>query len=75
MLTTTARKVGNSTALSIPKQIGVETGTTYIIYKGANGSITLSPKIENPFLSDVPYEDDGNTFWQNKAVGEIENGI
>lgn len=71
MLTTTARKVGNSTAMSIPKQFEVAVGTTYAIYKGSNGSLILTPEIPNPFTSNVPYEDAKDPFWQEQAMGEI----
>ncbi len=75
MLTTTAKKAGNSIVLSILKQFEVKTGTTYVIYKVANGNLTLTPKISNPFTSEVPYAEENDPFWQENAVGKMEAGV
>lgn len=75
MLTVTTRKVGNSISLSIPKQLQIGAGEEYVVYKSQNGGLIFAPKISNPFLSTVPYEDDQNNLWQELAQKELENGV
>lgn len=60
MATIKARKVGNSVTVTLPKDLQVETGQEFIIEKGRNGVILLTPKIKNPFdgNDDLRMEDD-----------------
>lgn len=76
MLTVTTRKVGTSTALSIPSQFGVEVGKEYVAYKSRHGGLIFSPKIENPFTSELDYKEDKNAeFWEDAAQEDLENGL
>lgn len=75
MITAKTRKVGNSVAVSIPKQLDVNFDEEFIIYKSKNGSIIMTPKMDNPFKSEIPYEDSDNTVWQQMAQEEIENEL
>ncbi|GAX47706.1 type II toxin-antitoxin system PemI/MazE family antitoxin [Pseudolactococcus reticulitermitis] len=52
MPTVKTRKVGNSTTVTIPQEIGVGIGEEFFVYKGIDGVIVLAPKVENPFLTD-----------------------
>lgn len=75
MINVTARQVGNSVAISIPKQFHVEPGAEYVAYKSKNGGLTFAPKMENPFLSDIPFEKDGEDQWQALAEEGIEKSV
>lgn len=75
MLTVKTRKVGNSIVVSIPKQLDVELNTEYVIYKSQNGSLIFTPKIEDPFISNEPYEADETNDWQEQAVEEFNREV
>ena len=45
------RKVGNSVTVTLPKDLGVDTGQEFLIQKGNNDVIMLVPKLPNPFDS------------------------
>lgn len=69
------RKVGASTGLSIPKTFDIQIGSEFVSYKCKNGSLIFTPKIENPFSSDMAYEkDDTDHVWQEKAYQEMTRG-
>ncbi|MGT2802635.1 hypothetical protein SAMN02910293_01522 [Streptococcus henryi] len=55
-----ARKVGNSITVTLPKNLGVETGQEFLIEAGRNNVIMLVPKVPNPFngLDDLHMDDD-----------------
>ncbi|MCO4525536.1 hypothetical protein Si107_00849 [Streptococcus infantarius subsp. infantarius] len=48
------RKVGNSLAITIPKELNIEEVKGFIVYKGVNNVIVLAPKIPIPFDSIEP---------------------
>lgn len=73
MISVKTRKVGNAVALSIPKQLHVEVGAEYVVYKCQNGGLIFSPKIKNPFSSEAFYQNDEDTFWQELAEEELGN--
>ncbi|MBC6308488.1 hypothetical protein HCJ66_02860 [Listeria sp. FSL L7-1582] len=76
MLTVTTRKVGTSTVLSIPSQFGVEVEKEYVANKSRYGGLIFSPKIENPFTSELEYKEDKNAeFWVGTAQEDIKNGL
>ncbi|HFI0336967.1 TPA: AbrB/MazE/SpoVT family DNA-binding domain-containing protein [Streptococcus suis] len=54
MCTVKTRKVGNSLAITFPKELNVEEGKEFIIYKGVDDVIVLAPKIPIPFDSIEP---------------------
>lgn len=47
-MTVKARKVGNSTVLTVPSNIKV--AAEYDVYQGRDGQIIYTPKTPNPFL-------------------------
>ena len=49
------RKVGNSPAVTIPKELGISEGKEFLVYKGVNDVIVLAPKIPNPFDNMEPF--------------------
>ncbi|MGC6552658.1 type II toxin-antitoxin system PemI/MazE family antitoxin [Streptococcus sp. VTCC 12905] len=49
------RKVGNSLAITIPKDLNIEEVKEFIVYKGVNNVIVLAPKIPNPFDNIEPF--------------------
>lgn len=49
------RKVGNSLAITIPKELNIEEVKEFIVYKGVNNVIVLAPKIPNPFDNIEPF--------------------
>lgn len=55
MNTVNTRKVGNSLAITIPKELNVEEGKEFIVYKGVDDVIVLGPKIPNPFDNIEPF--------------------
>jgi len=67
MPTATTRKIGNSVSIAIPKQLGVEPGVDYLIYKEKNGTIVMAPRIGNPFKSGIIYKAEADDFWQKVA--------
>ncbi|MDC4249037.1 type II toxin-antitoxin system PemI/MazE family antitoxin [Enterococcus faecium] len=75
MLYVTARRVGNSISLSIPKQYQVEAGTEYVTYQSKNGGLIFTPRIDNPFLSDEPFQKDEDEAWQLLAQEETEKDV
>lgn len=75
MINVTARKVGNSISISIPKQYQVEAGTEYVTYKSKNGGLIFTPKIKNPFLSDESFQKAEEEEWQFLAQEEIEKDV
>lgn len=75
MVTAKTRKVGNSVAVFIPKQLNVELDTEYLIYKSQNGSLIFIPKIDNLFSSDEVFENDYLHDWQKSAAGEFNNEV
>lgn len=48
------RKVGNSLAITIPKELKIEEVKKFIVYKGVNNVFVLAPKIPIPFDSIEP---------------------
>ena len=60
MTTVKTRKVGNSLTITIPKELAVEVGQEFTVYKGVDDIIVLAPKIANPFdgETDLRMEDD-----------------
>ena len=68
MIPVIARKVGHSIASSIPKKYA---GVEYLSYKTKNGSIISSSKIANPFESDITFQKDENSFWQQVAKEKL----
>lgn len=68
MLLVTSRKVGNSVSISIPSELNPKIGQQYLIYKSKNGSLTLVPKIKNPFKDENSIFVDDND--QNTAMLE-----
>ncbi|GFH42326.1 hypothetical protein Hs30E_08770 [Lactococcus hodotermopsidis] len=52
MNTVKTRKIDNSTTVTIPKEIDVEIGAEFFVYKGVDNVIILARKVENPFTSD-----------------------
>lgn len=64
MLTTKSRKQGSSVVVTLPSEKGAkpEADKEYIVVYSENGSITLVPKIEDPFagngFSDMVAEDE-----------------
>lgn len=75
MFNVKARKVGNSIYISIPKQYQVEAGSEYVVYKSKNGRLIFTPKIENPFLLDEPFQKDEDEVWQTIAKEEIRKNV
>lgn len=75
MINVTARKVGNSISISIPKQYKVEAGTEYVTYKSKNGGLIFTPKIKNPFLSDEAFQKAEDKEWQFLAQEEIGKDV
>lgn len=55
MNTVKTRKVGNSLAVTIPKELGIEEGKEFIVYKGIDDVVVLAPKIANPFDTMEPF--------------------
>ncbi|HFU4471417.1 TPA: AbrB family transcriptional regulator, partial [Streptococcus suis] len=55
MNTVKTRKVGNSLAITIPKELNVAEGKEFIVYKGIDDVIVLAPKIQNPFDNMEPF--------------------
>lgn len=55
MHTVKARKVGNSLAVTIPKELNISEGTEFFVYKGVDNVIVLAPKIKNPFDNMEPF--------------------
>ena len=55
-----ARKVGNSITITLPKELGVNSGEEFTLEKGRNNVIMLVPKMTNPFdgISDLRMDDD-----------------
>jgi len=64
------RKVGNSITVTIPKELGIESGQEFIIEKGRQNVILLVPKLDNPFdgISDLRMTDD----FENMRLSENE---
>ena len=56
-----SRKVGNSTTVTIPKELDVGIGEEFFVYKGVDGVIVFAPPIKNPFgeLNSFRMNDDG----------------
>ena len=75
MFNVKARKVGNSIYISIPRQYQVEAGSEYVVYKSKNGRLIFTPKIENPFLLDEPFQKDEDEVWQTIAKEEIRKNV
>ncbi|MBO1086867.1 MULTISPECIES: type II toxin-antitoxin system PemI/MazE family antitoxin [Enterococcus] len=75
MINVKARKIGNSISISIPKQYQVEAGSKYVVYKSKNGGLIFTPQIENPFLSDEPFQKDEDEGWQTIAKEEIGKNL
>ena len=75
MINVKARKVGNSISISIPKQYQVKAGSKYVVYKSKNGGLIFTPKIENPFLLDEPFQKDEDEGWQTIAKEEIGKNL
>lgn len=76
MLSVTTRKIENAVFVTIPKQLQVEAGTEYIVYKSQNGSLIFSPKMANPFLGETSYDDTKNDgFWQDLAQKQLEDEV
>lgn len=75
MHTVTTRKVGNSVAISIPSEFKIETGKEYLIHKSKDGSITMVPKMKNPYLSSKKFESaaDNQIFEEEGWRQMIEN--
>lgn len=72
MLSVKTRKVGNSIAISIPKQLGVEANKEFVVYQSKNGGLIFAPKLENPYASNKIYEASGeDEIWQQVAEEEI----
>lgn len=57
MLYTRTKKIGNAVMVSIPEELHPAADTEYLVVKSENGSITLVPKMTNPFKSDQEFED------------------
>ena len=55
MNTVKTRKVCNSLAVTIPKELGIDEGKEFVVYKGIDGVIVLAPKIPNPFDNMEPF--------------------
>ncbi|ATZ03686.1 type II toxin-antitoxin system PemI/MazE family antitoxin [Streptococcus suis] len=55
MNTVKTRKVGNSLAITIPKELNIDEGKEFIVYKGIDDVIVLAPKIPNPFDDMEPF--------------------
>ncbi|MEQ9763244.1 type II toxin-antitoxin system PemI/MazE family antitoxin [Streptococcus jiangjianxini] len=55
MNTVKTRKVGNSLAVTIPKELGIDEGKEFVVYKGIDDVIVLAPKIANPFDNMEPF--------------------
>ncbi|HEL2110097.1 TPA: AbrB family transcriptional regulator [Streptococcus suis] len=70
MNTVKTRKVGNSLAITIPKELNVDEGKEFIVYKGIDDVIVLAPKIPNPFDGMEPFVMD-NDF---EGVVLLDNG-
>ncbi|MDA5386705.1 type II toxin-antitoxin system PemI/MazE family antitoxin [Loigolactobacillus backii] len=49
-MTIKARKVGNLTVLTIPKEFNVKKGTEFEVKQRNDGSIIFKPKHRNPFV-------------------------
>lgn len=64
MITGTTRKIGNSVGVSIPSEFKVPVGQQYIFHQSPDGSITMVPKVKNPYTSDDPFipVDDNDSF-------------
>lgn len=64
MITGTTRKIGNSVGVSIPSEFKVPVGQQYIFHQSPDGSITMVPKVDNPYTSDDPFvpADDNDSF-------------
>ncbi|HEM9634191.1 TPA: AbrB/MazE/SpoVT family DNA-binding domain-containing protein [Streptococcus agalactiae] len=60
MNTVKTRKVGNSLAVTIPKELGVDEGKEFVVYKGIDDIIVLAPKISNPFDNMDPFTMDND---------------
>jgi len=55
MTTVKTRKVGNSTTITLPKELDVKIGIEFTAYRGVDGVIVLAPKIENPLDKLEPF--------------------
>lgn len=76
MLKTKTRKVGNSVAITLPKQLEVEVNMSYIIDQTEDGTIVLVPEIANPFNSGIPYRDsDDSEGWQLVAEESFDGEL
>lgn len=64
MIIGTTRKIGNSVVVSIPSEFKVPVGQQYIFHQSPDGSITMVPKVKNPYTSDDPFvpADDNDSF-------------
>ncbi|HEL1563399.1 TPA: AbrB family transcriptional regulator [Streptococcus suis] len=70
MHTVKTRKVGNSLVITIPKELKVEEGKEFIVYKGVDDVIVLAPKIHNPFDNTEPFIMDNH--FKGVALLDIE---
>ena len=75
MYTVKTRKVGNSVAISIPSKFKIEAGKEYLIHKSKDGTITMVPKIKNPYLSSKKFEpaSDNQIFEEEGWRQMVEN--
>lgn len=85
------RQVGNSISITIPKELGIETGQEYNVFKGSDGTLLFSPNTDDIFnktTDDVIREkliaELGKTIDRNlaaieaghyKTLGEIEERL
>lgn len=64
-----SRKVGNSIAITIPREINIHENESYFITKDENGIIFLIPKIENVYQT----LEDG-ALYQHDLLEESQEG-
>jgi len=65
-----SRKVGNSTTLTIPKELNVGIGEEFFVYKGVDGVIVFAPRMKNPFgvIGSFPMSDE----WEGVEILDSE---
>lgn len=71
MITIKIQSNKDGTYIPIPNNYDISKGTEMIIYQDKNKNINLVHKIDNPFESDIPFEKDDVSFWEQLSKDEI----
>ncbi len=75
MLEIRSRKVGNSVSIILPKSLNIQVDQAFIITKTHNGSLVLTPKVENPYKQNkkINMSDPEGDYLEERASEEWED--